>query len=322
MGNDVTIKFGADTSEHLAKVAKMNEAHEKTSGHLNKHIELGDKFTHGLERSLGHAIGLVAIFHKVTEAITESVNKAAELNKKFGGESQSLASSMMQFGYGGEQLEGAMASVNRLGGRATKEERAGAASTMAKAQREHEKLGLPAITDKQFSEVLQFGIRGGSLVYGQNMEELTGIFTDRDRGYGIDLDVSKYAQDIARRQGRLGPGVSDPLGTLLSNLPENIRNEGRQRSRDFRAELRKEEAGLGPIGLGARQAQRDKELFEIEHPVGAALINNPLSNAVYLGTRAAGYAEGERLQMEKERLELEKRNVLRSDSDHDEKRKP
>ncbi len=311
MAADVTLKVDADTSAYIAKVSKMNDVHEKTTGHLSKHVELGDKFTHGLERSLGRAISIHTAFDKITEAIIKTTEKAAEMNRKMGGEVNNLGSSLMQFGFGGEKLDAQMAVVNQEGGRATKSERAALAASLAKAQRDRKEKGLPAITEKQFDETMNLGARGGSLVYGPNLEDLVSPFNDQRQGYGVGMDMRKYGQELARKRGNLPAGTANPLSDLLNALPENLKAEGRMRNREFKSELEKEEIGLGAFGLGARQAVEQRELFDLKHPIAAVLTDNPISKSVDMSLRASANAEAERLR-------LEQRKVLRQDNPHDE----
>ncbi len=315
MPADVTLKFDADTAAYMAKVSRINESHEKTSGHLKTHVDLGHAFEHGLQRSIGHAIGLVAVFHQVTDAIIETTKKAAELNKKIGSEINQLGGNLMSFGFHGEGLEAAMSVVNQMGGRATKEERASLAASMAKAQEERKKKGLPAITEKQFFETMNLGVRGGSLVYGENMHDLSDVYGNQRIYTGQNFDMRTYGQELARQKGGLPMGTVNPLRDLLRSLPPDLKAEGRLRSQEFYNEMQKEQAAFAPYGVGSRQALGQQEVFDVQHPIAGSVLK--FGGKLVEATRdAAGSFAGARL--ERERLQLEQRKVIRHDNPHDE----
>jgi hypothetical protein len=267
---DTVIKFDADTSSYLGKIKQMGDAHEKVLGGLGKEVDLGDKFAHGLERSLAHSIGLAEVVKRIADAMTTIAKQTADFNKSIGGRQNDLASSLVSFGFKGDQIDTEMATVNQPGGRATLEERSGLAGGLASINVSRAKKGWPLITPAQFNQAQELGRRGGSLIWDKNLTGISGMFDDPNLNYGLNQDVNVMGQEFVRKRAGLPVGTVDPIGVMLNSMPSGLKGEGISRDYEFRNKIREEESANSDMGRKLREVVSDQELFAVEHPVGAA----------------------------------------------------
>jgi hypothetical protein len=324
MPADATVNFDANTTAYMAKVKGMNDAHEKTTGHLNKQVDLGEKFSHGLERSLAHSIGLAEVVKRISESITTIAKQTADFNKNIGGRQNDLASSLVGFGFKGDQIDTEMATVNRPGGRATLEERASLAGSLASINEARAKKNWPLITQAQFNQAQELGRRGGSLIWDKNLTGISGMFDDPNLNYGLNQDVNVMGQEFVRKRAGLPAGTVDPIGVMLNSMPSGLKGEGISRDYEFRNKIREEESANSDMGRKLREVISDQELFSVEHPIGAAAmgatgsvgaatdIANRLNNKMHKGfwSQVFGGLSG----LYKRTEEMQQRKILRHDA--------